>query len=460
MPGKRGRGSPANIRALTSSKASGSQASNPVYIARVNSVVVRVLGWTNGQYVINWRQYLGAPRTRETFTDFKKAKERAKEIAKAISNSQADVLTLSAVDRETYRAAVLALKPFGISLHAVIDDFTSARAIIPGRTCTEAMQRLKDELDAAAKRAVCPPAAEVVAAMVEDLRTDPHKQRDARELKRLESRLDAVAGAFPDLAAIEHVAAEKFLRGLKKGNGEAVAAKTRDHYLAAAKMLLRYAQRRGWLAKDAAHGFEMICKVFTTKSVVTFSIAEIRAILDACEEKWIPFVVLGAFAGLRTAEIGRLTWDALRWDEKEIVLDMQITKTGHPRNVPMEDNFRAWMLPRAKKVGLIYDYKSEREFEKAVLTFHAAIEDAIEGFHWKDNGLRHSYGSYLYGRERNVATVRANMGNTEEMVMRYYNSPKTKDEATAYFGIKPAAGAANITPMEGGSMIIKRVRDY
>jgi hypothetical protein len=118
---------------------------------------------------------------------------------------------------------------------------------------------------------------------------------------------------------------------------------------------------------------------------------------------------------------------------------MGITKTEHPRNIPIEPNLRTWLLPHAKTVGRLYDDSTEIAFESGVRYYvRRPLEERIPGFHWRDNGLRHGYGSYLYGRERNLATVRAHMGNTEGMVMRYYNSPKTREESLAWFGIKPA----------------------
>lgn len=102
----------------------------------------------------------------------------------------------------------------------------------------------------------------------------------------------------------------------------------------------------------------------------------------------------------------------------------------------MEPNLREWLLPLAQRVGRIYDYKTERAFEKAVqVNVHRLLETTIPGFHWKDNALRHSYGSYLYGRERNLDYVRACMGNTEEMMMGYYNNPKTEARGRARFSL-------------------------
>lgn len=409
----------------------------PVHIARCGNVVVRVARNGKATYLVAWREFAGAPRRRQTFSVRKAAIERADEIARTLANGQAESVKLTGADRESYRRAIITLRPFGLPLHVFAEQYAAARAALPdGYTVQEACERLAADVAAAVMS--CPPAAQVAAELVDHLRTDPHRQRDPRDIGRFKARALAVAEAFPNLATITPEGADRFLRGL------GVAAKTRDHYLAAAKALVAYAQRRGWLPAGD-HGFSAVKKVFRPGPVETFSVEEMREILAACQPKWIPFVALGAFAGLRTAEISRLTWDAVRWQENEIALDMRITKTGHPRNVPLEPNLRAWLLPHARRVGRIYNYASARGFEKATQALHRELEERIEGFHWRDNGLRHSYGSYLYGRERNLPLVRAYMGNSEAMVMRFYNSPKTREQGVAWFTIAPASGLVPIS---------------
>ena len=402
----------------------------PIHVARIGNIRVPVVRNGPDRFAVVWREHEGAPRTRENFKAKKAAIDRADEIARAIANGQADVLTLTGADRDTYRIAVQKLAPYGIPLVVAIDEYV---AILDKRQAAR----------------ICPPAAEIAAALLEELRTDPDKpNRDPRELARVNARLTAVASAFPDLTTLDEDGARRFLRALGKPGQPPLSAKTRDHYLAAAKMLLRYAQRRGWLPAGEPV-LRAIKKSFKPGAVDTFSVEEMREILRVCPERWVPFVALGAFAGLRVAEVGRLTWDAVRWDEGEIVLDMSITKTGLPRNIPIEPNLRAWLLPRARRVGRLYDYESEEAFEDAVGELHAVLVEGIEGFHWRDNGLRHSYGSYLYGRERNLPLVRAYMGNSERMVMRYYNSPKTREQGTAWFALAPDAQAIITLPATG-----------
>ena len=63
----------------------------------------------------------------------------------------------------------------------------------------------------------------------------------------------------------------------------------------------------------------------------------------------IPFIAIGAFAGLRAAEIARLDWSVVDLKRKIIHLRADQAKTASRRIIPVSDNLRAWLLPRVRK---------------------------------------------------------------------------------------------------------------
>ena len=427
----------------------------PVYTARRGNVTVKVQAYGDGRMVIAWREFAGAPRIRETFTQKRAAMDRADEIARAIADGQAESVSLTGADRESYRRAINVLRPLGVPLHIAVEEYATARRTLPdGYSLQTAVEQLAERVRPAS--VVCPPTAEIVAAYFISLRENPDRGREEREVKRMEARAKHIAERVPNFAEAKPNDAERFLWSLRAGGPKAAAespvasAKTRDHYLGLAKSLHRFAILRGWLPAGYVGAFDHLQKSFRNTSVQIFTVAEMRALLDACPEEWLPFVAIGAFAGLRVAEVGRLKWQDIRWDESEIVLDRAITKTSSPRNVPMEPVLLDWLLPRAKKFGRLYDY-SDRGFEKATQRLHRTVESAIEGFEWHDNALRHSYGSYLYGRDRNLAVLRANMGNSEAMVQTYYNSPRTKVEGAAWFELRPVDKSRKVISIGGAA---------
>jgi integrase len=58
----------------------------------------------------------------------------------------------------------------------------------------------------------------------------------------------------------------------------------------------------------------------------------------------IPFLTLGAFAGVRHAEIQRLEWKDIRFDDGSIEIRASKAKTASRRLVPILPNLKEWLL--------------------------------------------------------------------------------------------------------------------
>jgi integrase len=56
----------------------------------------------------------------------------------------------------------------------------------------------------------------------------------------------------------------------------------------------------------------------------------------------ITFLTIGAFAGLRTAEIERLDWSKIDFKSNFITVDASIAKTNSRRLIPIQPNLKAW----------------------------------------------------------------------------------------------------------------------
>ena len=95
-----------------------------------------------------------------------------------------------------------------------------------------------------------------------------------------------------------------------------------------------------------------------TKTEV-FTPDELRAMLDHTRPMLTPWLVIAAFAGLRSAEILRLDWSDVNLDRKLITVDATKAKTAARRVVPLCDAAVAWLKPYAKAQGRIAFYTEE-----------------------------------------------------------------------------------------------------
>lgn len=422
----------------------------PIYVTP-GAIKIKVLRNGPARFCIAWRAHIGAPRTRETFTKKAKAIERADAIAQAIANGQSDVLTLTSADRDGYRTALAALAPLDIPLHAAIHEYLAARKLIGQHTLIEAATFYAREKIA---RAACPPTGKIAAELLSSKTNRRHRAISAKTTPTIRARVNAAANAFPDLTKPSEHDLLVYLEGLtvrsrkKIPDGKPprpVAAKTRDHHLAAILELYTYAQRRGWLPAGA-HAASNISKVWQAGAVATYSPAELRAMFKACKPEWIPLLAIAAFAGLRTTEIYRLRWEHFRWQPNEeqktrgyIAIPIHVAaKTLSPRPAPILPALELWLANYRQDFGALYPYDSLTDFEHAMqhhLTRY--LESRVPGFDWKYNALRHSFVSYRLAQVQNKQQVRVEAGHTEQMQSRYYNEPKTPEESAAYFAILP-----------------------
>ena len=74
---------------------------------------------------------------------------------------------------------------------------------------------------------------------------------------------------------------------------------------------------------------------------------------------------------------------------------------------------------------------SERLDEDGSLIRKAIVDD------WPHNALRHSFGSYHYGKYRDENRTAAEMGNSPAVVFRHYRALVKREAADAFWTLRP-----------------------
>jgi integrase len=155
-------------------------------------------------------------------------------------------------------------------------------------------------------------------------------------------------------------------------------------------------------------------------------------LLDRAGEDVLPYLVLGAFAGIRTAEIIRMEWTEINFAGGYIEIKKSKAKTKGRRLIQMQPNLVAWLKKIAKQDGLVSPLT--RPEKTAAEVVGAKCDPIVK---WKKNGLRHSFCSYRYAILQNEHQVSAEMGNSPQMVFANYRELVTKEDAQKWFNIFP-----------------------
>src|SRR5262249_21577987 len=107
--------------------------------------------------------------------------------------------------------------------------------------------------------------------------------------------------------------------------------------------LFRFAVAKGFAADNPVEGTEKI-KV-RNGDVHLFKHEEMARLLQAADVHYpdfLPCLAIGAFAGLRSAEIERLDWQDIDLKSRHIIVAASKAKTASRRIVPIHDNLAAW----------------------------------------------------------------------------------------------------------------------
>jgi integrase len=230
--------------------------------------------------------------------------------------------------------------------------------------------------------------------------------------------------AFPghSISDLRKEALDRWMGGLSRFN-----AVTKNRLIKTLVTLGTWAEKRGHLI-SSLNPFNGMVRYKEDKSPVTiFTPEQMKSVLTAIPKSLIPFVALGAFAGLRAAELQRLDWSEIDLARGYVTVAASKAKTRKRRLVPISDNLRLWLEPHRQESGPISLLDKPQVVDRKY----------CHGFKWAKNGLRHSYISYRLAVIHDTGRVALETGNSPEIIFGHYRELVTPEAAKDWFSIKP-----------------------
>lgn len=156
----------------------------------------------------------------------------------------------------------------------------------------------------------------------------------------------------------------------------------------------------------------------------------------------MPMLAIGAFAGLRDAEIKRLDWKEVDLARGHIEVTAAKAKSARRRIVPIQPNLAAWLRPYGGMRGPVVP-----EEHRAKL---ARVRKAAGLTKWPNNGLRHSFASYRLAAIHDAPRVATELGQASpQMLYGVYRELVLPEEAQRYWQIEPPKATANVVAFAG-----------
>jgi integrase len=355
---------------------------------------------------------------RRTFGSLNAAKEEARLLALNIQRGMSSDNDLRPQDREAFRVVCAMLEPFGLPLVTAVEEYVQCRRKL-GETS------LITSVDEHVRRSKGFTTGVLVSKVIEEFIAAKKQDRmSTHYLKSLQSILKQFGQALP--GEIARVTTQQIDAWLRSGDYSAV---TRNNRLKRVKLLFGYARQSGYLPKrEPTAAEELKHRKQEDTDVGIFKPEEFELLMRAAPAALIPVLAIGAFAGLRAAEIARLDWSAVDLGRRIIELRAGQAKTASRRIVPISDNLAAWLYPLERQ-GLVVP-------EKVVFVKITKLAKSL-GLEWPHNALRHSYISYRIAVVQSAAQVALEAGNSPTIIFKHYRELVTKEAAAQWFGIMP-----------------------
>lgn len=264
-----------------------------------------------------------------------------------------------------------------------------------------------------------------------------------RTITDLKDRLNCFADDFGDsrLADISLDELKEWVEDADWG------MRTRVNSLTKISQLYGYAIRHKWADSNLTEHIDRPAVDETAPGVFTVEQAE-RLLAHAHEFDLLAYIAIGFFAGIRSAEMARMSGKNLNFEDKTITVGADAAKKRSQRIVDMQPALLAWLEACKAKLqngGEIVDQARFRR-HKELLLEAAAIEE------WPANGLRHSFGSYHFAMFRSADDTAHQMGNSAEVVHRYYKALVSKSEAEKFWNLRPETPDAREPLPVGGTI--------
>jgi integrase len=281
--------------------------------------------------------------------------------------------------------------------------------------------------------------ADLAKEVLEAKRKDGMSATYIADLKKRLARFSADFGLRP-IAAITVEELDNWLRNLDCG------PKSRANFRANVGVMFSYAERRRVIDQNPV--LRTAQPKLVDKPPEIFSVDELAALLGAATARApdaVPMLAIGAFAGLREAEIKRLDWAEIDQRRGHIEIKSAKSKSARRRIVEMQPNLRDWLRPYARMNGAVVPVNSRKKLD--------LVRKAAGLVRWPKNGFRHSFASYRLAATHDAPRVASELGHTSpQMLYSTYRELVLPEEAQRYWKIVPATAADNVIPWQKGEL--------
>jgi integrase len=321
------------------------------------------------------------------------------------------------------------------------DAIESLQVLEPFEDATlfKAARHYVDFLAAEAKRATGPTLKEALARYLETKRAE----QEAGILRKLsiydlESKTRYLLAELGErrLGEIDQTAIEKFLGKLT------LSPRARENVRLKSSQFFNFCVRRKWITENPAAG---LAKKIETEDVEILGVKAAEELLGTAltssyAASVVPYVCVSLFAGLRPGEAQQLKWEQVHFATGQIEVLKSTSKTKETRFVTLTSFLAEWLLPFREPKGPITGSNFTKDW-KAVRQSAGYNQESNP---WHVDILRHTFGSYWLAILQDRARLAEEMGNSVDVIKRFYKRAIPRQSAEAFWKLEPVLEPAKI----------------
>jgi integrase len=307
---------------------------------------------------------------------------------------------LPPADYEQATNALELLKPYGISLNEVVQDW------IHRRKATEASITYEAAMDAFLG----------------------YRKRSAsytRSIRQTRNRLAGLHGRM-----LNTIIPADLTRSM-----DGMTPSVRNFTIRILGGLFNFGAKRGFCGDNPVRRLDLSQR--EPVEIHIHTVEEVVAIMSAAEKHGaglVPFFAISFFCGVRRAEALRLDWSAIDLHENFVKLPASITKPRQGRHIEISENCRAWLAPCAQEAGRLFPFSENVLAGRLVDLREKHKVPTIK------HGARHSFASYWLAMHVDIDQLCRFLGHDDpQTTFKYYAKAATKREAEKFWAIMPKA---------------------
>lgn len=174
-----------------------------------------------------------------------------------------------------------------------------------------------------------------------------------------------------------------------------------------------HAVRQHWCAYNPMESVRLPAP--EEREIVPLSLFRLRKLLTlantAEHRSCMPALGLMLWCGVRPAELERLQWSDVDWEENVVSLRARQSKTGGCRHIPLRPVLLAWLRAAGGPgTGPVCPPDWKRRWKR--------LRDAAELIPWQQDVLRHTFASYHAKYFHDFASLQSEMGHRSSALLR------------------------------------------